>query len=63
MNIIKTQLCGLFHTNGIKGFTNHHRKFRGKLRIPTEIQYILSKFKSMNTNNTRGYPINKIQEL
>tara|TARA_Y100000004_G_scaffold181983_1_gene228238 strand:+ start:223 stop:525 length:303 start_codon:yes stop_codon:yes gene_type:complete len=35
--------------NGIKGFTAlTTENFRGQLRIPTEIQDILSKFKSMN---------------
>jgi hypothetical protein len=35
--------------NGIKGFTSLYSKnFKGELRIPTQIQDILSKFDSMN---------------
>ena len=35
--------------NGIKGFTSLYTKnFKGELRIPTQIQDILSEFESMN---------------
>ena len=35
--------------NGIKGFTSLYTKnFKGELRIPTQIQDILSEFNSMN---------------
>jgi len=35
--------------NGIKGFTALYTKnFKGELRIPTQIQDILSEFKAMN---------------
>ena len=39
----------IVETNSIKGFTALYTKnFKGELRIPTQIQDILSEFKAMN---------------